>query len=149
MSEVRELTTVEKIKVAYDLIQLLDDSGLKDIMHGMKSGERAYNLLKASIEKEVESLMGQNQTAEIKAASTEVASIVENIRMLQESLMQIVQRSLNLQPGAAAQPQHAVPTQRPRPQARVRGLPQGTLLPDEIEAQLNNIPLPHESDYFG
>lgn len=111
------MTTVQKAKAAWELAALLENTDLKEQFLTLPSGDVAYELLQASIEARLEELMGgQNATVqELSAASQEVAAMVDNIKDLQQSLMEMVQKALgSRRPATAAQVAPQVPVARQR-----------------------------------
>ena len=97
-------STLEKVKIAYEISSLLDNEDLRNNFNTLKGGEVAYRVFRDAIEQEVERLMAPEKVIQhIDVASKEINEIVSSIKQLQESLVVLVQRAIN--PGQQQQQQ--------------------------------------------
>jgi pyruvate kinase len=94
------MTTLEKVKISYEIASLLDNEDLKANFLTLKGGDFAYNVFRLAIEQEVEKLMAPEKVVEqLDIARESIQVIISDIRQLQESLMEMVTRAITLRQG--------------------------------------------------
>ena len=98
-----ELSAIEKVKKANALIMILDNEDVQQQFSTLPDGEFAYTVFKEAVEAKVSGLIASGVPAqEVAQANHDIAEMVQNIKQLQDSLVDLVQRAMsNQQEGVA------------------------------------------------
>lgn len=113
------LSTLQKVKLANQIIEAVESKTIRDAFLSMSQGEAIHRIFVDAAEKHVESLMGNEAIEEdLSLAQQKVEDIVNSCVKLQQALVQSV-RSVVGQPQQQQRPPQPQQQQR-QPQQQVR-----------------------------
>lgn len=141
----KRMSTLQKVKLANQLIEAVESESIKKAFLAMPQGEAIHQIFVEAAEKRIETLMGNEIVdEELTIAQEKVDEIVESCIKLQQALVQSVRQVVGgqqrpQQPQQQQQQQQRKPAPQPQQAVRaVRKQPiyEDTVLPDSEDDAL-------------
>lgn len=113
----KRMSTLQKVKLANQLIEAVESESIKKAFLSMPHGEAIHQIFVEAAEKRIESLMGNEVVdEELTLAQEKVEDIVESCIKLQQALVQSVRQVVGGQQRPQQPQQQQVQQRKPAPQ---------------------------------